>query len=160
MNGFYTKQVRYIKNDYTQERAVMQIRITAPPMITFLRARLYLNASCTLPIFFLFLLPGVIARTFSVIFPLRLQSTSHDIFSFVCLGPSRAQGMINGSPPSGLGLSIVSSSPDFSAALMLILLNSSVAGTCLLNFSGTWVGVTPGVKSTGCSPPWLVIVTV
>src|SRR5215831_3778389 len=28
----------------------MQIRITAPPMITFFRARLYLNASCTLPI--------------------------------------------------------------------------------------------------------------
>src|SRR5215510_8535843 len=36
-------------NDDTQERAVMHIRITAPPMITFLRARLYLNASCTLP---------------------------------------------------------------------------------------------------------------
>src|SRR5262245_39985515 len=37
-------------NDDTQQRAVMQIRITAPPMITFLRARLYLNASCTLSI--------------------------------------------------------------------------------------------------------------
>jgi len=38
------KSARLIRNDDTQDRAVMQIGITAPPIITFLRARSYLNA--------------------------------------------------------------------------------------------------------------------
>jgi hypothetical protein len=44
--------------------------------------------------------------------------------------------MIKGLSSVAPGLLIVSSSPDFSAALMLFLLNSSVAGICLLNFFG------------------------
>jgi hypothetical protein len=46
--GMSSKSARLIRNDDTQDMAVMQIRITAPPVITPLRARSYLNASLML----------------------------------------------------------------------------------------------------------------